>query len=140
MLFHECKFSIRTLEIWLDIWRHFTSEWKYIFTSITLCSGHNQYYFLPDWTKHFFFTDDVESLKSPQRGIIQSIFCCWRRNRTKTTQNGLPVFNSGQSVSTLQGRHRHLLPQIRHQDMHKKCMVIDLDETLVHSSFKVSNF
>lgn len=80
--------------------------------------------------------DDVESLKSPQRGIIQSIFCCWRRNRTKTTQNGLPVFNSGQSVSTLQGRHRHLLPQVRHQDMHKKCMVIDLDETLVHSSFK----
>lgn len=85
-----------------------------------------------------FFTDDVESLKSPQRGIIQSIFCCWRRNQTKTTQNGLPVFNSGQSVSTLQGRHRHLLPQVRHQDMHKKCMVIDLDETLVHSSFKVS--
>ncbi|KAJ6650023.1 Phosphatase Herzog, partial [Pseudolycoriella hygida] len=80
--------------------------------------------------------DDVESLKSPQRGIIQSIFCCWRRNRTKTIQNGMPILNSGQSVSTLQGRHRHLLPQVRHQDMHKKCMVIDLDETLVHSSFK----
>jgi RNA polymerase II subunit A small phosphatase-like protein len=30
------------------------------------------------------------------------------------------------------------LPQIKHSDMHKKCMVIDLDETLVHSSFKVS--
>lgn len=24
--------------------------------------------------------------------------------------------------------------------MHRKCMVIDLDETLVHSSFKVSNY
>lgn len=31
-----------------------------------------------------------------------------------------------------------LLPPVRHQDMHKKCMVIDLDETLVHSSFKVN--
>lgn len=34
---------------------------------------------------------------------------------------------------------RFLLPPVRHQDMHKKCMVIDLDETLVHSSFKPIN-
>ena len=32
---------------------------------------------------------------------------------------------------------KYLLPPVRHQDMHKKCIVIDLDETLVHSSFKV---
>ncbi|KAM7442425.1 Carboxy-terminal domain RNA polymerase II polypeptide A small phosphatase 1 [Porites harrisoni] len=31
---------------------------------------------------------------------------------------------------------KYLLPAVRHQDMHKKCVVIDLDETLVHSSFK----
>ena len=32
---------------------------------------------------------------------------------------------------------KYLLPSVMHQDMHKKCIVIDLDETLVHSSFKV---
>ncbi|KAG8225290.1 hypothetical protein J437_LFUL001904 [Ladona fulva] len=38
------------------------------------------------------------------------------------------------------GSPRFLLPPVRHQDMHRKCMVIDLDETLVHSSFKpISN-
>lgn len=31
-----------------------------------------------------------------------------------------------------------LLPPIKLCDSGKKCMVIDLDETLVHSSFKVS--
>ncbi|XP_066934450.1 carboxy-terminal domain RNA polymerase II polypeptide A small phosphatase 1-like isoform X2 [Clytia hemisphaerica] len=30
----------------------------------------------------------------------------------------------------------YLLPALRHQDLDKKCAVIDLDETLVHSSFK----
>lgn len=30
----------------------------------------------------------------------------------------------------------NLLPTLRHQDIDKKCVVIDLDETLVHSSFK----
>lgn len=31
----------------------------------------------------------------------------------------------------------YLLPKVRQQDMNRKCVVIDLDETLVHSSFKV---
>ncbi|XP_057303560.1 carboxy-terminal domain RNA polymerase II polypeptide A small phosphatase 1-like [Hydractinia symbiolongicarpus] len=30
----------------------------------------------------------------------------------------------------------YLLPALCHQDLNKKCVVIDLDETLVHSSFK----
>lgn len=85
-----------------------------------------------------FLSDDTESVKPPKRGFIQSIFCCWRRPRTKSGQNGLPAFSGSQNASSLQGgRIRHLLPPVRHQDMHKKCMVIDLDETLVHSSFKV---
>ena len=37
-----------------------------------------------------------------------------------------------------QAAPKFLLPPVRHQDMNKKCVVIDLDETLVHSSFKVS--
>ena len=39
---------------------------------------------------------------------------------------------NSQSKSTKQ-----LLPEIRADDVGKKCIVIDLDETLVHSSFKV---
>lgn len=34
---------------------------------------------------------------------------------------------------------KHLLPEIKPQDASKLCVVIDLDETLVHSSFKVGN-
>ena len=34
---------------------------------------------------------------------------------------------------------KHLLPRRRVAEMDKKCVVIDLDETLVHSSFKVCN-
>ena len=41
---------------------------------------------------------------------------------------------NSQSKSTKQ-----LLPEIRDEDVGKKCIVIDLDETLVHSSFKVRN-
>lgn len=85
----------------------------------------------------FFFLDDVDRLKPPKRGFFQSILCCWRRNRTKTNQNGTPIDGST-TPPPLPDQHGYLLPQVRHSDMHKKCMVIDLDETLVHSSFKVN--
>uniref|UniRef100_A0A0A1WLG9 protein-serine/threonine phosphatase n=1 Tax=Zeugodacus cucurbitae TaxID=28588 RepID=A0A0A1WLG9_ZEUCU len=79
--------------------------------------------------------DDVERLKPPKRGFFQSFLCCWRRNRTKTNQNGTSIDGST-TPPPLPDQQRYLLPQVRHSDMHKKCMVIDLDETLVHSSFK----
>ncbi|CAN7999179.1 unnamed protein product [Ixodes pacificus] len=42
------------------------------------------------------------------------------------------------NTNLLQGKF--LLPPVRHQDLHKICLIIDLDETLVHSSFKpISN-
>ncbi|VVC93222.1 unnamed protein product [Leptidea sinapis] len=75
-------------------------------------------------------------------GFLRSLLCCWRGGRGK----GPP---SGNGTNSIDGRAsppllvmsdhapRPLLPPVRHQDMHKKCMVIDLDETLVHSSFKV---
>jgi len=40
----------------------------------------------------------------------------------------------------LQVPAKPLLPQIKSKDVGKICVVIDLDETLVHSSFKVSRF
>lgn len=79
--------------------------------------------------------DDVDRLKPPKRGFLQSILCCWRRTRTKTNQNGTPIDGST-TPPPLPNEQKYLLPQVRHSDMHKKCMVIDLDETLVHSSFK----
>jgi hypothetical protein len=36
-----------------------------------------------------------------------------------------------------QASAKYLLPVPHYQDSQRKCMVIDLDETLVHSSFKV---
>lgn len=78
-------------------------------------------------------------------GFLRSLLCCWRGGRGK----GPP---GGNGTNSIDGRAsppllvmsdhspRPLLPPVRHQDMHKKCMVIDLDETLVHSSFKVSTF
>ncbi|KAH8372025.1 hypothetical protein KR093_009760, partial [Drosophila rubida] len=79
--------------------------------------------------------EDVDRLKPQKRGIFQSLLCCWRRNRTKTHQNGTQIDGST-TPPPLPDQQRYLLPQVRHSDMHRKCMVIDLDETLVHSSFK----
>lgn len=39
--------------------------------------------------------------------------------------------------SPLQSQVQYLLPEAKAQDSDKICVVIDLDETLVHSSFKV---
>lgn len=95
-----------------------------------------------------------ENVKPPKRRIWETLFCCWRQRsvsissrRSKSSQNGgsidgLQTQTIGQATGLTGsgGQNRYLLPQIRHSDMHKKCMVIDLDETLVHSSFKVSSF
>lgn len=79
--------------------------------------------------------NNVDRLKPPKRGFFETIFCCWRNARTKSNQNGTPIDGSI-TPPPIQGQPRYLLPQMRHSDMHRKCMVIDLDETLVHSSFK----
>ena len=94
-----------------------------------------------------------ENVKPPKRRVWESLFCCWRQRsvsissrRSKSIQNGsidgLQTQTIGQATGLTGsgGQNRYLLPQIRHSDMHKKCMVIDLDETLVHSSFKVSRW
>ncbi|XP_055486659.1 carboxy-terminal domain RNA polymerase II polypeptide A small phosphatase 1-like, partial [Leucoraja erinacea] len=51
----------------------------------------------------------------------------------------LPPPHTLVSLSNVQGAGRHLLPEVKVQDSGKKCVVIDLDETLVHSSFKPVN-
>lgn len=94
--------------------------------------------------------------KKPRRGLLRSLFCCVRRQDRGESHShkGSSVPGGGNGgLTTADGRcspplspnsnsggQRYLLAPVRHQDMHRKCMVIDLDETLVHSSFKpISN-
>lgn len=44
------------------------------------------------------------------------------------------------AIETADGKQQWLLPPIAPRFKGKKCLVLDLDETLVHSSFKVSHF
>uniref|UniRef100_A0A8C5TYK7 protein-serine/threonine phosphatase n=1 Tax=Malurus cyaneus samueli TaxID=2593467 RepID=A0A8C5TYK7_9PASS len=85
--------------------------------------------------------------KPRSRSILQSLFCCLCRDEgepcTGTTgapllveENGaLPKVPPHPSLAAV----KHLLPEIKPQDASKLCVVIDLDETLVHSSFKPVN-
>lgn len=83
------------------------------------------------------------SLKKPRnRGIFSSFFCCFGNNNNNNNNNPPtncqvpPVEENGNTRPT----ERYLLPALRNQDADRKCVVIDLDETLVHSSFKpISN-
>lgn len=98
-----------------------------------------------------FIVNTEENVKPPKRRVWETLFCCWRQRsvtitrRSKSQQNGTvdTQYQIHQTIGqasglSSNGQNRYLLPQVRHQDMHRKCMVIDLDETLVHSSFKVS--
>ncbi|KAK7604133.1 hypothetical protein V9T40_004406 [Parthenolecanium corni] len=80
-----------------------------------------------------------QSNKKTARGLFRSLFCCFSKTqRSSNVPNGLTVPDGRISPPVILGS-QFLLPPVRHQDMHKKCMVIDLDETLVHSSFKPIN-
>ncbi|KAL8563928.1 E3 SUMO-protein ligase SIZ2 [Nucella lapillus] len=85
----------------------------------------------------------TQSVKKPRsRGLFSSFFCCLRNNNNNNNNNAPtncqvpPVEENGNPRPT----ERYLLSPVRKQDVDKKCVVIDLDETLVHSSFKpISN-
>ncbi|XP_015790435.1 carboxy-terminal domain RNA polymerase II polypeptide A small phosphatase 1 [Tetranychus urticae] len=59
--------------------------------------------------------------------------CCCVKIKNEERQE-LEV--STQNNGILPTDETNLLPQVRHGDSNKLCMVIDLDETLVHSSFR----
>lgn len=83
--------------------------------------------------------------KKPKKSILRTLFCCCvsGENDNNSTANGVCVSEDVPPYTLIPpptGPQRHLLPPVSHRDMHKICMVIDLDETLVHSSFKpISN-
>ncbi|XP_054167979.1 carboxy-terminal domain RNA polymerase II polypeptide A small phosphatase 1-like [Oppia nitens] len=76
-------------------------------------------------------------IKKPKhKSILNTLLCCFRPNYNH--DNSLHSEENGQYFPKSQGKY--LLPSIKSQDSHKICLVIDLDETLVHSSFKpISN-
>nr|XP_023689082.1 carboxy-terminal domain RNA polymerase II polypeptide A small phosphatase 2 [Paramormyrops kingsleyae] len=83
------------------------------------------------------------SPKKPRsRNIFKALFCCLRAQDAPPSlppaqDTLLPPENNG-TVAKVPGTC--LLPEMTPQDQGKICVVIDLDETLVHSSFKpVSN-
>lgn len=81
--------------------------------------------------------------KKPRgRGFLRNLLCCLSRRRGSSSKSSKTssLHNEGRgSPPPGTGSPRFLLPPVRLQDAHKKCMVIDLDETLVHSSFKPIN-
>ncbi|KAJ7340078.1 hypothetical protein OS493_002802 [Desmophyllum pertusum] len=87
------------------------------------------------------------SKKPRNRNIFSSFFCCFGAQSSAaggpcTTVTHNTNHNHNHNENTLSSEEKeskpckYILPAVRHQDMHKKCIVIDLDETLVHSSFK----
>ncbi|ETE63522.1 CTD small phosphatase-like protein [Ophiophagus hannah] len=81
--------------------------------------------------------------KQRSRSIFSTLFCCFRDyNVESPSPNGTSVLpplveeNGGLQKPPA----KYLLPEMTISDYGKKCVVIDLDETLVHSSFKpISN-
>nr|XP_015195535.1 PREDICTED: carboxy-terminal domain RNA polymerase II polypeptide A small phosphatase 2-like [Lepisosteus oculatus] len=79
------------------------------------------------------------SPKKPRsRNIFSALFCCLRAQDVPPlpqAQGTLPQAEENGPVAKIPGPC--LLPEVTPQDQGKMCVVIDLDETLVHSSFKV---
>lgn len=84
------------------------------------------------------------SPKKPRsRNIFKALFCCLRAQDAPqpplppAQDNLLPPEENG-TIAKIPGSS--LLPDVTPEDQGKICVVIDLDETLVHSSFKpISN-
>ncbi|XP_040335716.1 CTD small phosphatase-like protein isoform X5 [Herpailurus yagouaroundi] len=86
---------------------------------------------------------NVSLKKQRHRGILSSFFCCFRDYNVEAPPASGPGVlpplveeNGGLQKPPA----KYLLPEATVLDYGKKCVVIDLDETLVHSSFKpISN-
>jgi hypothetical protein len=93
----------------------------------------------------------VNSEKPPKKKnkFFQTLLCCfgkrYRSNRPKSIAGdaggNVPSggVQGGEAGSPSLGEEKPLLGELRPEHVNKKCLVIDLDETLVHSSFKPIN-
>ncbi|KAI9281840.1 HAD-like domain-containing protein [Sporodiniella umbellata] len=87
-----------------------------------------------------------DHVKSPRlfkvKGFLSFLFCCThtsskpsikeQQTHTNITTSAPPSISPKSENSAT-----WLLPPLLNEDKEKKCLVLDLDETLVHSSFKV---
>ncbi|XP_073190832.1 CTD small phosphatase-like protein isoform X2 [Lepidochelys kempii] len=82
---------------------------------------------------------NISLKKQRSRSIFSTLFCCFRDYNVEP-----PSINSTSTLPPLVEENgglqkppaKYLLPELTVLDYGKKCVVIDLDETLVHSSFK----
>ncbi|KAI1285704.1 Carboxy-terminal domain RNA polymerase II polypeptide A small phosphatase 1 [Halotydeus destructor] len=76
--------------------------------------------------------------KSRHKGFLNQLLCCFRPNASHQNNVSSQASDNDEFYSPkLQGKY--LLPPLRSSESNKMCLVIDLDETLVHSSFKPIN-
>ncbi|XP_042202164.1 CTD (carboxy-terminal domain, RNA polymerase II, polypeptide A) small phosphatase-like a isoform X3 [Callorhinchus milii] len=86
---------------------------------------------------------NISLKKQRSRSILNSFLCCFRDYNveavpTNNNTNAHPPVEENGSIA--KPPTKFLLPERKANDAGKKCVVIDLDETLVHSSFKpISN-
>ena len=72
--------------------------------------------------------------------LFHSYFCCLRGIKKSKPKQPPNDGGSLMEAPAYLGDEKQLLGELRPEDVNKKCLVIDLDETLVHSSFKpISN-
>lgn len=77
---------------------------------------------------------------SPKKGLCWYIFCCPCRPAPAQPRQQTTLPPPKDTELTNQQKpppQRFLLPPLSSSDEKKKCLVLDLDETLVHSSFKL---
>ena len=87
----------------------------------------------------------ASGLRKSRGGLLRSLLCCVGRGHVSRSPSPSPAPEEPPPAPAppaaagpgTQPVPEHLLPPVRHQDMGKVCLVVDLDETLVHSSFKV---
>ncbi|XP_040009029.1 carboxy-terminal domain RNA polymerase II polypeptide A small phosphatase 2 isoform X2 [Xiphias gladius] len=87
------------------------------------------------------------ALKQPRScNIFKALFCCFQAQDGPKPPPPLPppsqqaLLDSQENGTVVKQSEPSLLPEVKAQDQGKICVVIDLDETLVHSSFKpISN-
>uniref|UniRef100_A0A8C0E7P5 Villin like n=2 Tax=Cetacea TaxID=9721 RepID=A0A8C0E7P5_BALMU len=93
---------------------------------------------------------NVSLKKQRSRSILSSFFCCFRDYNVEAPpgsspgvlpplveeNGGLQKGDQRQIIPIPSPPAKYLLPEVTVLDYGKKCVVIDLDETLVHSSFK----
>jgi len=77
--------------------------------------------------------ESMFSKKRRQKGFLRALFCCFRPEVAQRDAQK-PIQDAGTEFLG-----KYLLPPSATCDSNKLCLVLDLDETLVHSSFRPTN-